>query len=554
MTNEQFNAGSDDGNSKDSLSADSLNQPEPMSIEPVMPKFDGKKWWQLSHLRKLSAYIFIVALTSCNNGYDGSVLNSLYTMPNFNHAIGNVDSAVLGALTNGYVFGCFVSCFINSWVIDKFGRKPGIQIGNIIMIIGVIIQSCAGVWEKSFPSDYTGRNVLGMLIGARVVLGFGAGIIQVAAPSLISELSFPTHRSTSTAYYNSSWYLGAIVAAWVSYGTRNMANNWCWRVPVIVQGFFPFVQSCLLLFMVDESPRFLVSKGKLEEAKKVLSKNHGGGYPGSELLIDYEMTEIQLAIQQEREANEKSSYRDLIKTSATRRRTWIVCCLGTFMQLSGNGLVSYYLGKVLNSIGITSTSEQLVVNGGLMIYNWGCCLIQAFLIIPNIKRRHAFNFSLFGMLICFVIWTILSAINQQRNFKQKDLGQGVLAMIFLYYFCYNVGLNGVPFTYVTEIMPFTLRGKGLNIFTFVQYIWMIYNGFVNSIAMSAIEWKYYIVYCCILAVESAIAYFTFVETSGHTLEEVAEVFGDSENLGKVSGMAALEEGKLKGDHEHVEYA
>ena len=553
MTNEQ-NETQADLNSKSDLSDGSLNQPEPITIESVMPDFDGKRWWQLSHIRKLSLCIFVVALTACNNGYDGSVLNSLYSMPTFNHAIGNVDGAILGCLTNGYVFGAFCSFFVNSYIVDRFGRKPGIQIGNISMICGVIIQACAGSWRSSYPSDYKGRGVLGMLIGARVVIGLGAGLISIAAPSLISELSFPTHRSTCTAFYNSSWYLGAIVAAWVSYGTRNMSKDWCWRIPTIVQGFFPVLQSCLLLFCVDESPRFLVSKGKLEEARKVLSKCHGGGYKGSEILVDYEMTEIQLAIQQERQASEESSYKDFIRTAANRKRTWILCCLGTFMQLSGNGLVSYYLSKVLISIGITSTSEQLVVNGGLMIYNWGCCLIQAFLIIPNIKRRHAFNFSLFGMLLCFVIWTILSAINQQRNFKQKDLGQGVLAMIFLYYFCYNVGLNGVPFTYVTEIMPFTLRGKGLNIFTFVQYIWMIYNGFVNSIAMSAIEWKYYIVYCCILAVESAIAYFTFVETSGHTLEEVAEVFGDSENLGKVSGMAALEEGKLKGDHEHVEYA
>ncbi len=66
--------------------------------------------------------------------------------------------------------------------------------------------------------------------------------------------------------------------------------------------------------------------------------------------------------------------------------------------------------------------------------------------------------------------------------------------------------------------------------------------------------KYYIVYCCILAVEFAIAYFTFVETSGHTLEEVAEVFGDSQSLGKITGIATLEEGKLKGDHEHVEFS
>jgi len=544
MTNEQ-NENQTEITSNFKTTDGCLQEPESITIESVMPDFDGKKWWQLSHFRKLWMCIFVVSLTACNNGYDGSVFNSLYSMPTFNHVIGNVDGAVLGALTNGYVFGAFISFFINPYIIDRLGRKPGIQIGNIIIICGVFIQSCAGSWRSSFPSNYTGRDVLGMLIGARVIIGIGAGLISVAAPCLISELSFPTHRSTCTAYYNSSWYLGAIVAAWVSYSTINLSGNWCWRIPTIFQGFFPILQSCLLLFCVDESPRFLVSRNRLEEARLILSKCHGGNYQGSDALIDYEMVEIQLAIQQETRASAKSSYKDFIKTAANRKRTWILCCIGTFMQLSGNGLVSYYLSKVLTSIGITSTNEQLVVNGCLMIYNWGCCLIQSLMIIPNIKRRHAFNFSLFGMLICFIIWTILSAINQQRGFKDKFLGQGVLVMIFLYYFCYNAGMNGIPNTYVTEILPFTLRGKGFNIFTFVEYFWMIYNGFVNSIAMSAMEWKYYIVYCCILAVEASIAYFTFVETSGHTLEEVAEVFGDSENLGKVSAMTALEEGKYQ---------
>lgn len=130
------------------------------------------------------------------------------------------------------------------------------------------------------------------------------------------------------------------------------------------------------------------------------------------------------------------------------------------------------------------------------------------------------------MLVFYVIWTILSAINQQRNFEQKSLGNGVIAMIFFYYLAYDIGANGLPFLYITEIMPYSHRAKGMNIFTVSQNIIIIFNGFVNPIAMDAIEWKYYIVYCCILAVEVITVLFTFVETSAYTLEEVAKVFGD----------------------------
>lgn len=243
-------------------------------------------------------------------------------------------------------------------------------------------------------------------------------------------------------------------------------------------------------------------------------------------LVDYELTEIKLAIQQERMFSEVTSYSDFFRTSANRKRLWILCWVGVFMQLSGNGLVSYYLGKVLTSIGIKSGDEQLIVNGELMVYNWGISLILALFVLNHLTRKAVFNTSVGGMLLCFTIWTVLSAINQQRDFEDKSSGKGVLAMIFFYYLFYNFSLNGYPFLYVTEIFPYSLRGKGLNIFTIVQYAVMIYNGFVNPIAMDVIEWKYYIVYCCILVVEFCICFFTFVETSGRTLEEVSEVFGD----------------------------
>ncbi|VEU22170.1 DEKNAAC103209 [Brettanomyces naardenensis] len=496
------------------------------NIRNVLPDFDGKMWYQLSHLRMLSFMIFIIALTSTNNGYDGSMFNGLYALKSFNNAIGNVNGAVLGALTNGMNFGYFIAFFAAPWLVDNLGRKWSLHVSNIIMVCAVIIQSFSGAWIKSMPDDYTKKDIFGMLLGARIILGFGAGIGAVAAPTLMSEIAYPTHREASTTFYNCCWYLGAVIASWVSYGCRNIDNDWNWRAVTVVQGFFPLLQSILIPFIVAESPRFLISKGKLEEARQILEKYHGGGYPGADALIDYEMTEIRMAIMQEKESMKTASYMDFIRTKANRKRLWLICWVSVFMQLSGNGLVSYYLAKVLDSIGITSVNEQLVVNAGLMIYNLGIACIITFFIIPRIRRRLAFIVSSTGMLFCFVLWTILSAINQERDFKDKSLAKGVLVMIFIFYLFYNLGLNGLPATYTTEILPYSLRASGVNIYQIVQQFASIYNGFVNSIAMEAIEWKYYIVYCCILGVECVIIYFTFIETSGRTLEEVALVLGD----------------------------
>ncbi|OEJ84065.1 Lactose permease [Hanseniaspora osmophila] len=528
-----------------------------VTIDSVLPSYGGKKWYQLHHIQQLCWVLFIVSLTASNNGYDGSLLNSLYTMPDFNNAIGNVSGSIMGALSNGYVFGLLISFLASARINDAMGRKYALIIGNAIMIGGVIIQSCSGTWAKNLPEHYEKRDIMGMLTAGRIVLGIGSGIIQVAAPSLISELSFPTHREVVTTMYNASWYLGAIVAAWVSFGTKGLKNHWNWRIPVILQCMFAVIQLILVPFFVPESPRWLISKNRMDEAKNVLDKYHGGGYEGAETLIDYEMTEIQLAIEKERAANATSSYRDFIKTKANMKRLWIFTWVGIFVQLSGNGLVSYYLGKVLTSIGYTQTSEQLIINGCLMIFNYGSCIIQSVGIVPYIKRRQVFGMSFTGMIFCYVIWTVLSAINQERHFEDKGLGKGVLAMIFLYYFFYNLGLNGMSITYVTEILPFTLRAKGFNLYLTVLNLGSIFSGFVNPVAMDAIDWKYYIVYDCILVVECCVYYFTFVETSGRTLEEVAEVFGDGiEDLSKVSGIAALEDGKLKPDYEveHEEYA
>lgn len=498
------------------------------NLKNYLPNY-GKNWWNVPHLLKLNGLILIISLTSTNTGYDGSLLNAFQSMPDWMSAMGEPSGAVLGAMANGVVFGVLISTAVAAPISDRWGRRHAITLGNLIMVIGTIIQACAGVWlTVSGEHEHDSKSTYAMFLVARIIIGFGNGLSTISSPPLISELSYPTHRQAVTAFFNSNWYLGAIISSWVSFGTRNMGGNWCWRIPSIIQGFFPLVQG-FLIYLVPESPRYLISKGRNQEARAVLLKYHGGD--NEEIggaLVDFEMSEIELAIEQERLAD-KFSYMSFFQTAANRKRIFICAWIGVIMQLSGNGLVSYYLAKVLDSIGITSTSSQLIYNGGLMIYNYGVAILINLFAFNKTRRRTVFIASIGGMLFTYVIWTILSAINQQRNFEDTSLGKGVIAMIFLYYLCYNLGLNGLPYLYLTEILPFTLRAKGINACVFVQQIFQIYNGFVNPIAMDAIEWKYYIVYCCVLVVELIVVYLTFVETSGRTLEEMAEVFGENIN-------------------------
>lgn len=112
------------------------------------------------------------------------------------------------------------------------------------------------------------------------------------------------------------------------------------------------------------------------------------------------MSEIELAIEQAKIAD-NFSYTSFFQTPGNRKRLFLLSWIGITMQLSGNCLVSYYLAKVLDSIGIKSTSQQLVFNGGLIIYSYGISIIINLFAFNNTKRRFAFITSVSGSHMSF---------------------------------------------------------------------------------------------------------------------------------------------------------
>lgn len=181
-------------------------------------------------------------------------------------------------LLNGVIFGQILAFPIAPWLCDYTGRRFPIFIGSLLLVIGAVLQCAA--------QDYA------MFLVSRMIIGFRGLIAVEASPMLVSELAFPTQRSVLVGYYNNLWYLGAMLAAWVTYGTYFMGPkaSWAWRIPSLLQGFFPLVQ-VLFIYLLPESPRYLVQKDRYEDARKVLVKYHAGGDEDS-TLVDFEMKEI----------------------------------------------------------------------------------------------------------------------------------------------------------------------------------------------------------------------------------------------------------------------
>lgn len=464
----------------------------------------------------------MVVLTSATNGYDGSMMNGLQTLEPWQTEFNHPQGSILGILNAIMSIGSIVAIPFVPYTADILGRRAGILIGCIIMILGVVLQSVS-------------VNI-GMFIAARFFIGFGVAIAHGASPLLVTELVHPQHRAVFTTIYNTTWYFGSIIAAWLTYGTARIDNNWSWRIPTVVQAL-PSILQILFIFTIPESPRFLIAKGKEEQALSVLAKVHANGNAQDE-LVQAEYIEIRDTIRLEKEV-ESNGWKELIATKGNRHRLIILLSAGFFSQWSGNGLVSYYINQVLEDIGYTNTLTKNLINGCLQIFNFIIAFGMCFL-VDKVGRRKLFLISTSGMLVSFIVWTICSA--QYSASGNKGAANAVIAMIFLYYLAYNTAWSGLLIGYTVEILPYNIRAKGMTVMFLCVDLALFFNQYVNPIALQSIRWRYYIVYCVWLAVELVVVYFFYIETRNTPLEEIAKHFdGDA---AVVAGGAASHKGAM----------
>ncbi|CZT49711.1 related to transporter (major facilitator superfamily) [Rhynchosporium secalis] len=501
--------------------------------DPVLTRLvdaDKVPWYKKKNLRNLYLLLFPTCMgIEITSGFDSQLINSLQGVDSWKNYFGDCQkvmvkkkmetvcfsSSLTGIIGACYALGAICSLPFVPMFNQRFGRRWSIFFGSAVSIFGAVLQGAS----QNLP----------MYIIARMILGFGIPFCIIAGSAMLGELSYPKERPFMTALFNASYFIGSLTAAGITMRTALMKDNGkssdlAWRIPSYLQ-LVPSMVQLLLVFFLPESPRYLVSKDRREDAFKILAHYHSEGDQNS-LFVKAEIAQIETTIKMEMDAS-KQTYLDLFRTAGMRRRALLAVAIGFFTQWSGNTLISYYFLRVLDMLGVKNSHTKQVINVGYTA--WGLVNATSIaLVVTRFPRRRMFLVCTLGMFACYFGWTICMGLYLEGGSVNRAAGIMAIFFIFAYSPMYNVGYNSLTYTYLVEIFPYAERTRGLAFFQFWSRGANFFSTFVNPIGLEAITWKYLIVFVVWVLFESFVVYFLFPETYNRTLEELSFIYEGQE--------------------------
>lgn len=157
-----------------------------LTLKDATPKL-GKAWVCYPKLLQLNFLLLCAFLGQTATGYDGSMLNGMQALPQWEEYFGSPSGGKLGAMVNGIVFGVLIALPFSSFLCGKIGRRYPITIGTSIIVAGSMLQTTA--------VNYA------MFVLGRFFIGFGGGLVAVASPELMMECTYPSNRGKLASLY-----------------------------------------------------------------------------------------------------------------------------------------------------------------------------------------------------------------------------------------------------------------------------------------------------------------------------------------------------------------
>jgi sugar porter (SP) family MFS transporter len=461
------------------------------------------------------------------------MMNGLQSVTHWRNYFGTPVGATLGIFNAAYPLGGIVGVFFISPVADRWGRRAGLGLGAIVSIVGAILQGAA-------------QNIA-MFVISRLIIGSGSVIVAGVGAPWITEIAHPSHRATATALFLTFYSLGAITAGWTTFGTFRINGEASWRIPSGLQAL-PNVIQIIFLFWVPESPRWLVSVGRKEEAHAMLIKYHGEGN-ADDPVVRFEFDEITRTLEDEQSHAGKglvASAKEFVGTPGNRKRVAILIWAAICSQMSGNAFVSYYLSPILTSVGLKTDLQQTLINATNQMLSWFSAIYFATL-PEKLGRRLMFLWSLVAMWVVVISITAGSAMFAKDE-SNKAAAYSVVVFLYLFSPAYNFGFNGNLGLYIPEILPFFMRTRGVSFFYFIQFCFMILSTFAVPIGLQDIQWRLYPIFVGWIIVEFVVLYLLFPETKGPSLEDIAYIFDGHPNLDEERDLDEKETRVEVGEH------
>ncbi|KAK5627614.1 hypothetical protein RRF57_003329 [Xylaria bambusicola] len=476
-------------------------------------------------------------------GYNQSGLGPLTTLQSFVSVFPQVDTVNndggatgLYATRKGGVIASFqVGALFGSLSViplgDRLGRRNCIVLASIISIIGQVLQVAS-------------YNLIQFVIG-RVALGFGVGQYSVTVPVWLAECSSASHRGRDVITTGIAMTLGYALSNWLDLGFYFIPHSSLeWRLPLAASLALTLIV-IVAIFFLPESPRFLVSVGKAQQATYNLAALRN--LPENDQTIQTEIAQIESAI--EGVAVQKASLMEMFSKDDNERMFYRFClCLALqfFQQACGGTLISVYASTIFEeNLGLAPVTAK-VLAASTLTWKWLCCFL-AFFAIDRLGRRTVFMISGTGMSLS------MAALAVSSSFPSTNYGASIASAFFIFIFnvFYPFGFLGGNFLYCTEVAPMRLRVAMNSISTANHWLWNFVVTMVTPVALATIGYRYYIIYAIVSALIPIVVFFFYPETMNRNLEAINSVFKDASSPWDIVIMARkLPQGELADQEQH----
>ncbi|MBF6052274.1 sugar porter family MFS transporter [Streptomyces eurocidicus] len=452
----------------------------------------------------LGHVIFITAAAAMGGflfGYDSSVINGAVEGIRGKYDIG---SAALAQVIAIALIGCAIGAATAGRLADRIGRIRVMQISATLFTISAVGSALPfALWDLAFW---------------RVLGGIAIGMASVIGPAYIAEVSPPAYRGRLGSFQQAAIVVGIAISQLVNWGILNLADGdqrghlmgieaWQLMLGVMV---VPAVLYGLLSFVIPESPRFLISVGKIDRAKAVLAD-----VEGKEIDLDKRVTEIELAMHSE----EKSTFKDLLGGKAGLLPiVWVGIGLSVFQQLVGINVAFYYSATLWQSVGIDPSDSFLYSFTTSIINIVGTVIAMIF--VDRIGRKPLALVGSAGMAVSLALeaW----AFSAKAADGSLPTTQGTVALVaahaFVLFFALSWGV--VVWVFLGEMFPNRIRAAALGVAASAQWV---ANWAITASFPSLADWNLsgtYVIYA-VFAVLSIPFVMKFVkETKGKALEEM----------------------------------
>ncbi|KAK1402638.1 Polyol transporter 5 [Heracleum sosnowskyi] len=478
------------------------------------PLFDSEK------KPKSNKYAFacaiLASMTSILLGYDTGVLSgaAIYIKKDLHFSDVQIE-IIVGIINIFSLLGSFLAGRTSDWI----GRRYTMVLAGGIFFTGAFLMGCA--------TDFT------FLIVGRFVAGIGVGYAMMIAPVYTTEVAPASSRGFLTSFPEVFINAGVLLGYVSNFAFAKLPLWLGWRFMLGI-GAIPSVGLAIGVLYMPESPRWLVMRGQLGEARRVLEKTSESKEEAQQRLDDIkEAAGIPEEcnddiVQVPKRSNDDAVWQELFlhPTPAVRHAAITAIGIHFFQMASGVDAVVLYSPRIFEKAGIKSDDHKLLATIGVGICKTIFVLISTFL-LDKVGRRPLMLSSIGGVVVALVILSgSLIVINHSDHTVHWAV---VLAIISVYGFVsvFSSGMGPVAWVYSSEVFPLRLRAQGFSIGVAVNrgvsgIIGMTFISMYEALTIGGA----FLVFAVVAAIGWVFVFTMFPETQGRNLEEIELLFGD----------------------------